>query len=636
MRRVFVFIYLASLALQSVAYASNLVIKPTTTLAQQTSNNTSAADSFKTQVNGNTAAGNVSKLNIHSLLYSGNHTKVYAHFMGWFGTYSHMNVGYDSTSPTQVARQVQDMISRGIDGVIIDWYGKGTTSDYATLALMKEAEAHPGFTFAIMVDQGAIANHACSGCTPQQALAKHLQYIEQTYFGSPAYMRIQSRPVVTNFDIDANFQIDWKAAENAVASDPTFLFQSSPAFTHPMTGGGYSWVQPKTTDYGSSYLTNFYKTGKTYTNLQTVGASYKGFNDKLALWGANRIMDQQCGQTWLQTFSKINGMYSSSNQLDALQLVTWNDYEEGTEIESGIDNCVSVNASVAKNALNWSITGQESTIDHYRVYVSTDGKNLMSLADINTGNNSANLCSYSLASGNYQLFVQAVGKPNLRNQISAAVTYSPQCEISTPTPPPPVSTSNPPTSTPAPTPPAPAPTPTPVAISAAISIQAAPTSLKIKRGQFGNTAITVTSTSGKVAAPIAFSCSNLPVGMSCAFSPAVVTSSGNMTSMLTISTAPVTVAIEYRKHKQGFIYTSLFAFGMVSFVGIGQIKRRRVVQGLMALFVVSAAMLLSSCAGMSAGTGTSQIQSSANYIITVGGTAGGAQVTSATMSVSVE
>ncbi|HSS97109.1 MAG TPA: hypothetical protein VLK33_08765, partial [Terriglobales bacterium] len=348
MRRVFVFLCLTSFALQSAAYASNLAIKPTTTLSQQTLNNTSAADGFKTQVNGNAAASNVSKLDVHSLLYSGNHTKIYAHLMGWFGTSSHMNVGYDSTARAQVARQVQDMVSRGIDGAIVDWYGKGTTSDYATLALMKEAETHSGFTFAIMVDKGAIQKHSCSGCTPQQALVKHLQYVEQTYFGSPAYMRIQGKPVVTNFDVDHDYQVDWKAAGSAISSDPTFIFQNTGAFTHAMSGGGYSWVQPKTNDYGSSYLNNFYKTGKSHGNLQTVGASYKGFNDKLAAWSANRIMGQQCGQTWLQTFSKINGLYSSSNQLDALQLVTWNDYEEGTEIESGIDNCVSVTASVTK------------------------------------------------------------------------------------------------------------------------------------------------------------------------------------------------------------------------------------------------------------------------------------------------
>src|SRR5215471_21561027 len=97
---------------------------------------------------------------------------------------------------------------------------------------------------------------------------------------------------------------------------------------------------PTTSDYGINYLSNFYSTGMGIPNEQTVGATYKGFNDSLASWGSNRIMGQQCGQTWLQTFSKINALDDTGNQLEALQLVTWNDYEEATEIESGIDNCV--------------------------------------------------------------------------------------------------------------------------------------------------------------------------------------------------------------------------------------------------------------------------------------------------------
>src|SRR5439155_5872948 len=102
----------------------------------------------------------------------------------------------------------------------------------------------------------------------------------------------------------------------------------------------------------------------------TIGGVYKGFNDTLASWGSNRITGQQCGQTWLQTFAKVNSFYNSGKQLDALQLVTWNDYEEGTEIESGIDNCFSVSAKMSGTALQWNITGNENTIDHYVVYIS--------------------------------------------------------------------------------------------------------------------------------------------------------------------------------------------------------------------------------------------------------------------------
>ena len=48
---------------------------------------------------------------------------------------------------------------------------------------------------------------------------------------------------------------------------------------------------------------------------------------------------------------EINGLYNSGKQLPALQLVTWNDYEEGTEIESGISNCLTISASVSQATL---------------------------------------------------------------------------------------------------------------------------------------------------------------------------------------------------------------------------------------------------------------------------------------------
>jgi len=187
-----------------VCEAANSVV-PTTTLAAQTANNTSAANSFLAQSNGNAAAGNVSKVDIHSLLYPGATTKVYAHLLLWFGGSNHMNVGYSSTDAKQIHRQITDMISRGIDGVIVDWYGPNNSIDQATKLVMTEAEAHPGFTFAIMVDQGAIKWNSCSGCSPQQALISQLQYVEQTYFPSSAYMTLAGRPVVTNFNIDLSY-----------------------------------------------------------------------------------------------------------------------------------------------------------------------------------------------------------------------------------------------------------------------------------------------------------------------------------------------------------------------------------------------------------------------------------------------
>ena len=408
------------------AQAGNFVVNPTTTLSAETSNNTSAANTFTSQTNGNLGASNVSKVDIHTLLYPGSNTKVIAHFMPWFGEKNHMDVGYNSHDPAQIHNQITDMISRGIDGVIIDWYGSADYSDATAKLVMAEAEQHPGFTFAIMVDKGALQLSPCPGCTPQQSLIAQIQYIEQTYIPSPAYMRINNRPMITNFDIDLHYTIDWDAVKKATSTNPDFIFQHASGFTHADSGGSYAWVSYTAGNYGLPYLDKFYKAGLAAPQEETFGGSYKGFNDTLASWGQNRIMGQQCGQTWLSTFSELNGYYDSGTPLANLQLVTWNDYEEGTEIETGIDNCVKVSASLSGSSLQWSITGSESTIDHYLVYISTDGQNLMVLNSMPVGSRNLDLSSYGLGTGSYTLYVEAVGKPTIKNQMSGAVGYNQQ------------------------------------------------------------------------------------------------------------------------------------------------------------------------------------------------------------------
>lgn len=402
--------------------------KATTTLSLQTANNTSAANSFLTQTNGNLGANNVSKIDVHSLLYSGSTTKVFAQMLLWFGQPDHMNVGYSSTDPAQVQRQIADMISRGIDGVIVDWYGPNNRIDQATQAVLQEAEKHPGFGVVVMIDAGAIGSSACSGCTPEQTLVQLLQYLQKTYFGSPAYFSIQGQPVITEFGIDDSYAIDWDAVKSSTGSGPRFIFQDQGGFTHALSDGSYSWVMPEAGNYGLGYLSSFYDVALTFTQKETVGATYKGFNDSLASWGSGRVMNQQCGETWLQTFSQINNLYSSNQQLPYLQVVTWNDYEEGTEIESGIDSCVSLQPSVSQNVLQWKTTGNEDTVDHYNVYSSKDGKNLTELSQTPAGVHALNLCGVTLPSGDTQLYVQAVGKPSFANRMPGPVNYTGACD----------------------------------------------------------------------------------------------------------------------------------------------------------------------------------------------------------------
>jgi hypothetical protein len=596
-RRVFV-VAVASFAVSTFAAVGSSYVVPTTTLSALTSNNTSAANSFVSQSNGNLGATNVSKVDVHTLLYPGATTNVYAHLMLWFGPGSgHMNVGYNSDNQAQIQKQIQDMISRGIEGVIIDWYGPNNSIDEATKLVMAEAENYPGFTFAIMVDQGAIEWDSCPGCSPQQALIAQLQYIEQTYFPSSAYMTIGGQPVVTNFDVYSTYSINWNTVNAQLSTHPVFLFQNNGGFSDTLSDGSYAWVMPTLSNYGLGYLASFYDTGMSFPSEQTVGATYKGFNDTLASWGSDRIMGQQCGQTWLQTFSQINSMYNSGQQLPDLQLVTWNDYEEGTEIETGISNCLSVSGSVSKNTLQWSVNGDENTVDHYTAYISTDGQNLMPLADIAEGIQSLNLCSFSIPGGNYQLFVQAVGKPSMANQITGAVKYAPSC---------------------------------PTTPSQAVAFSAAPSSVTIASGSSGALTITAKAQQGSFNNAIALSCSGLPANLNCSFSPTALTpGSGTSTSTLTIS--PVLTAensLPGRRNPFPIYAGFLLPVGMMGFSFFGKSQNRRRLKTLVSVAVLVAvlaavSMVVVACGGGSASgspvTGSTTQPAAGMYSVTVQG-----------------
>lgn len=576
-------------------FAGNLKIVPTTTLQTLTSNNTSAADSFTTQSNGNAGAANISKLDIHSLLYPGARTKVIAHLMPWFGDKRHMQVGYLSWDPAQIHRQVTDMISRGVDGLIIDWYGPADDTNVTALRVMEEVEQHPGFTFAIMVDKGAIQLRPCLRCTPQETLILLLHYVEQTFISSPSYMRIDGRPVVTNFDVELHFPVDWKAAAATMTTNPVLIFEDANGFTHPVTDGSYSWVRPTTHDFGMSYMNKFYQAGLAHPQMHTVGAAYKGFNDTKASWGLDRIMTQQCGETWLQTFSKINSFYNSTNQLEMLQLPTWNDYEEATEVESGIDNCLSVSAKMLGKSLQWSLTGtgNEDTVDHYQVYISADGENLMPLERVETGTHSLDVCSFSPANGKYSLFVQAVGKPSIRNQMSSQVQFQSTCG----------------------------------ALTTNIHVGATPAALTMKWGSTVSSKVTVIPVSGSFSNVVALSCSGLPAGVDCTFSPAhVVPGSSGVVSTLTLSASTNQLVSSknpgpVQKGNLGmiFLFPGLGIAGLT--IAGGQGSRKRMLRLLAVAILAVVVTCLASCSAAS-GSGSALNAPNGIFNVAVNGDSG--------------
>lgn len=444
MRRVFATLTFAICALS--AAGQNLTVTPTTTYAAETGNNTSTANSFTGWNDGNIGATNVSKIDTHTLLYPGFNGKIYAHVEPWWGSSSHPNIGYSSGDAAQVLKQIADLLSRGLDGEVVDWYGPGSYEDGTVKTLFSVAPSYPNFSVIVEIDVGAVKWHSCyPTCSATTAAINLFTTMGNQFFASSSYAKLNGRPMAMEFGFETLTLpsgypsgwnvVDWNAVQSQTPGNIALYHRNLGGFSKAQSAGAFGWMEPKTTDVepanydGTDELVWFY--GQSYkTNAaKTIGAVWKGFNDILASWApaGGRHIEQNCGQTWLNTFRQINTYYSSSNQIEALQLVTWNDYEEGTEIESGIDNCLSVNASVTGTTLNWALsgTGAESTIDHYTVFISADGANLMPLGDFVAGAAHAlDISTYSPAAGAYTLYVKAVGKPSIANKMSNGATLT--------------------------------------------------------------------------------------------------------------------------------------------------------------------------------------------------------------------
>jgi len=422
-------------------------LTPVTTVSQETVNNTSASGTYSNPSVG-TTIGNVSKLPLSQLL-PGFHGKIYASVVLFWGSGSgkHINVGYSAADPAQVDRQIKDIISRGMNGAILDWYGPNSWQEKAAQVWLQEVAKFPGFQLAIQEDHNSLTLDPCktSACA-QKALISDFNYVAAHYFGNSHYIRINGRPLLTTFDVNWNYAdpsailfpddvifVDWKTVRASINGNPLILQRGPLAQTEfgVMADGAFAWVgrnKLDPTDEFLQYLTDFDTTALGNPNQVTLGAVYKGFDDSAASWGTGRRLDEHCGKLWIDTFdANVRAMGSQIDQLSAFQAVTWNDYEEATNLETGVANCLSIRAGVNGSQLHWQISpntaGSVATLSMFVVYISKDGKNLAQVQVLPTSARTLDLTRYALPAGSYKLFVKARGQPSVHNHLSGGVSF---------------------------------------------------------------------------------------------------------------------------------------------------------------------------------------------------------------------
>lgn len=274
--------------------------------------------------------------------------KLLADYQPWFGDPDHIHVGYNSTDPGAIRKQIQQAKNMGIYAFAIDWYGDRKPFLDRSTTVVAQLSKEMQFHYALMYDETEEdTGHATEDALEAMDKA-YKQYIGPQAPSREAYLLYQGRPVIfifpkrgrTNWDQVRQMVNGWETPPWLIYKDeppPQYVnaFDGQYAWVHP----GRKWM-PDGSDWGEEYLKKFYTKMKTrYPDKIVVGGAWPGFNDTRASWSLNRHMDARCGKTFEDTLSMFRRYYDDSHPLPFLMIATWNDYEEGTAIEAGLPRC---------------------------------------------------------------------------------------------------------------------------------------------------------------------------------------------------------------------------------------------------------------------------------------------------------
>lgn len=255
---------------------------------------------------------------------------------------------YDSADPAVLEYHVLLMKLAGIDGVIVDWYGSADYFDYAAvnrnMAKLFDYTRKAGLKFAICYEDQTIQRLIDGKYLASADAIKHAQqemlYLQTNFFRDPSYFRLNDRPFLENFGPQYFLSsTNWNEIFSVLApsNQPALFTEDNPlaaglgAFDwppmwlsqQPGTGGVLSEALLK------NYLADFEKKSADWPAF--ISSAFPRFHDIYQRAGVRDYwgyLGDRNGETMRETFNR-----ALTNNCALVQIVTWNDFGEGTTIE---------------------------------------------------------------------------------------------------------------------------------------------------------------------------------------------------------------------------------------------------------------------------------------------------------------
>jgi hypothetical protein len=242
---------------------------------------------------------------------------------------------YDSADPATLQYHLLLMKLSGIDGVIVDWYGREEFRDYAllhrnTLALVDQVErlkmrlviCYEDQTIPFLVADGRIS----SNDSVRHAVSD-LNWLASHWYSSPSYVHLNRLPVLLSFGDSGLTHPQWKQCLDQLDRPVAYFSEHT---RREGAIGAFDWPVP---DLGVDRIEKFDSDSTTWPEM--IPVAFPRFVDVYGEAGVSKgypaIADNE-GKTFRRTLH-----HAIQSRGKIIQIATWNDWGEGTNIEPSVE-----------------------------------------------------------------------------------------------------------------------------------------------------------------------------------------------------------------------------------------------------------------------------------------------------------
>jgi hypothetical protein len=238
---------------------------------------------------------------------------------------------YDSGDVHVLEYHLLTMKLAGIDGVIVDWYGLTDYRDYAilhrnTTRLLQQCE-RLGMKFVICYEDQTIPALVESQRIKESDRVAHavseINWLHKYWFQSPSYVRFDGEPVMLSFGHAGLTDAEWSRALRDI--DSPILYYSQ-GYRRDGAVGGFGWPVPQQgMEHNDRFLAG---AGQWPDSIPVAFPRFVDIYGEAGVGDGYPPLPDQGGTTFRQTVTK-----AVNAKTRMIQIATWNDWGEGTQIE---------------------------------------------------------------------------------------------------------------------------------------------------------------------------------------------------------------------------------------------------------------------------------------------------------------